>query len=96
MTYIDQVKSGDVLLRIHVQPKSSRNKIVGLHGDALKISITAPPTDGKANSELIVFLAKKLGIPKADISLKSGRQSRNKSLLLSGITVGQIKEKLTG
>lgn len=70
----------DLILNVHLQPKSSRDEICGTHGDALKIKITAPPIDGKANAHLIKFLAKQFGVAKSKIELISGETSREKRL----------------
>ena len=67
-------------LSIRVQPKASRDEIVGPYGDSLKIRITAPPVDGKANAHLIKYLAKLFGVPRASISLLSGSSGRDKRL----------------
>ncbi len=72
-----------LILSVRVQPKASRNEIKGLHGEALKISLTAPPVDGAANKACIAFLAKKLGLAKSAVEIVSGQTSRNKLLLLS-------------
>jgi uncharacterized protein (TIGR00251 family) len=71
-----------VVLNVRVQPKASRNAFRGLHGQAVKISLTAPPVDGAANNALIAFLSKQLKCPKADIEIIAGAASRNKRLLL--------------
>ena len=65
-------------LTLHIQPGAKKTEIVGLHGDALKIRLAAPPVDGKANEALLGFLAERLGIPRASLSLKSGQTSRRK------------------
>ncbi|WP_076542374.1 DUF167 family protein YggU [Shewanella sp. UCD-KL21] len=70
----------DVLLNLYIQPKASRDKIVGLHGDEIKIAITAPPIDGKANSHLIKYLAKAFKVPKSDVMLLKGLQGRHKQV----------------
>ncbi len=72
-----------LVLSVRVQPKASRNAIRGVHGEALKIALTAPPVEGAANKALIAFLAKSLHIPKASIEILSGHTSRSKRLLLS-------------
>lgn len=91
-------KSGGVALSIHVQPKSSRNKIIGLHDDALKISLTAPPVEGKANKAVIEFLSKFFNLSKRDVELLSGHQSRKKRVLLSKIDLEdatrRVREKI--
>lgn len=71
---------GRLLLTVHVQPGAKTTEVVGLHGDALKIRLAAPPVDGKANAALIDFLAGRLGVPKSAIELKSGQTSRRKQL----------------
>lgn len=70
-------------LEIYVKPNASRNAIVGRHGDRLKISLTAPPTENQANQELIKFLAKYLAIPKSQINVSKGMQSRNKLITIN-------------
>lgn len=75
-------KDGGILLSCHVQPGASRSAIVGLYGASVKIALAAPPVDGKANKELCVFLAKKLGLPKSAVSLAAGAASRDKKIFL--------------
>ncbi|QTA93703.1 DUF167 domain-containing protein [Desulfonema magnum] len=77
-----QENSDGVMFKIFVQPKSSKNAIVGLHGDALKIKLTAPPVDGAANKMCIKYLSKCLGIPKSLIEIRSGHTGRTKQILL--------------
>jgi len=69
-----------LLLHVLVQPKASKDEICGIHGDAIKIRITAPPVDGKANQYLIQFLSKNFKVPKSHIKLVSGSNSRYKRL----------------
>lgn len=59
-----------LVLRLYIQPKASRDSIVGLHGDELKVAITAPPVDGQANSHLVKFLGKQFRVAKARSSLR--------------------------
>lgn len=65
-------------LTLHIQPGAKKTEIAGLHADALKIRLAAPPVEGKANAALIAYLAQWLGLPKSAISLKSGQASRRK------------------
>jgi len=65
-------------LRVHVQPRSSKNRCCGLHGGYLKIAITAPPIEGKANKALISYLAELFGVSRKSIGLVSGEYSRTK------------------
>ncbi len=72
-----------LILNIRVQPRASQDEIVGPHGaDSLKIRITAPPVDGKANEHLIKFLAKGFGVAKSQITLISGTSGRDKRLAI--------------
>jgi uncharacterized protein (TIGR00251 family) len=73
-------------LNVRVHPGARRNAITGTHDGALKISLTTPPTDGRANAALIAFLAETLNIPRAHITLVIGATSRTKTLHLEGIT----------
>lgn len=77
-----------------IVPKSSRNKIMGLHGDALKLNVTAPPTDGSANKAVIEFIADLLSLPKASVALKSGASSRRKTLRVK-MSIAEVDAKIT-
>lgn len=70
---IEQSANG-VLLRIRVQPRASRNEIVGLHGDTVRVRLSAPPVDGQANDELIRFLSQQLDVPRSAVRLVSWSQ----------------------
>ena len=70
----------DLILRVRIQPRASRDEFVEPMDDAYKIRIKAPPVDGKANSHLIAFLAKQFGVPKGKITLENGLSSRIKRL----------------
>lgn len=73
----------ELVLQLYVQPKSSRDQWIGLHGDALKICITAPPVDGKANAHLTKFLAKSFRVAKGQIRMIRGEQGRQKCVGVS-------------
>lgn len=68
----------DIFLRLVLQPKASRDKFVGPLGDELKIAITAPPVDGKANAHLIKFLSKQFKVAKGAINIEKGSLNRHK------------------
>lgn len=68
----------DLLLDCHLQPRASRDEFAGLQGDRLKIRLTAPPVDGKANAQLLALLAKAFAVAKRDVELESGESSRLK------------------
>lgn len=76
-------QQGDLLLNLYIQPKASRDQIVGLHGDELKVAITAPPIDGKANAHLSKYLAKAFKVPKSDVHILKGELGRHKQVRIS-------------
>jgi len=78
-------KDGAVLT-VHVQPKAAHTVCVGIHGEALKIRVAAPPAGGAANRELIRFLADELSLPTAAVHIESGEGSRHKCVRLEGAT----------
>lgn len=67
-------------LRVYVQPKASQDEIVGRHGNYLKIRITAPPVEGKANTHLLKYLAKVFGVGRDQVEITSGHKGRHKQL----------------
>lgn len=71
-----------LLLALLIQPKASRDQFLGLHGDELKLAITAPPVDGQANAHLIKFLAKQFKVAKGQVSLLGGELGRHKRLAI--------------
>ncbi|WP_373777550.1 DUF167 family protein YggU [Glaesserella sp.] len=71
-----------IRLRIFLQPKASRDQIVGLHDNELKITITAPPVEGQANAHLLKFLSKLFKVPKSCIVLEKGELQRHKQILI--------------
>jgi uncharacterized protein len=89
-----RVGTEGILLTVHVQPKGSRDRISGLHGEAVKLSITAPPVDGKANQAVGRFLARFFGLPGSAVTLRSGQQSRTKKFLLQGLSLAQVRSRL--
>ena len=91
-TYIRLSEKG-VVLKVQIQTRASRDEVVGPHGDALKIRITAAPVDGAANKHLLKFLAKKLKIPQSQLSIQSGARSKNKSISIQGISATEVREQ---
>jgi len=73
-----------------VHPGARRNAITGVHDGALKVSLTTPPTDGRANQALIAFIAEQLGIPRTRVTLLTGATSRSKTLHLAGLSAVQL------
>lgn len=93
MIAIQETTAG-VTFAIKVQPRAPRNVIIGQLGEALKVSLTAPPVDGRANDACIAFFAELLRIPRASISIVSGQNSRNKVIRVAGISVQEIRNRL--
>ena len=94
-SYLHETDDG-VILRVKVQPRASRNEVVGVQGDALKVRITAPPVEGAANTQLLMALAKKLGVPRARLELRSGSTSRLKTIAIQGISAAEVRRRLGG
>ncbi len=82
MTWLVREKNS-LLLNLRLQPRASKDEIVGLRGDRLKVRITAPPVDGKANQRLIAFFARFFDVRKQDITLVSGETGRNKRIRIN-------------
>ena len=76
-----QKNPNGLTFKVFVQPRSSKNMITGIHDDALKIKLTAPPVDGAANKMCIKYLAKCLNVPKSSLKIISGLTSRSKVIL---------------
>ena len=83
------------ILKVYLQPKSSKNEIVGPFRDGIKIKITTPPIKGKANETLIRFLSKEFKIPRAQIEIIKGHHSREKTLRIAGYANPQLIESKT-
>jgi len=82
-----------VMLALHIQPGAKKTEVVGLHGEALKIRLAAPPVDGKANAALVAFIAAKVGAGRTAVEVISGLTSRAKRVRVAGIsTTDALKE----
>jgi uncharacterized protein (TIGR00251 family) len=88
------MEEAPVFLKVLLQPRASRDGIVGMHGDALKVKVTAPPLEGRANKALKKLLAERLGLPPSRIEITTGQRSREKILKISGIAKEQIERTL--
>ncbi len=91
-----QEKENCILLKIHVNPRSSKNQVTGLHGDALNVKLTAPAVEGKANKALVEFLSEYFGIKKKQVEIKSGDKSREKTVALKDVGIRNIEERIAG
>jgi hypothetical protein len=82
-------------LTLRVHPGARHNAITGTHDGALKISLTTPPTDGRANEALIAFLAERLNLPRTRINLIQGQTSRSKTVRITGLSAPEAEALLT-
>jgi len=89
-----QESAGGVTFAVKLHPRAKKNAITGEVGDALKVSLTAPPVDGKANEACIEFFAKLLKVPRSSVSIASGQASRNKILRVAGISADTARQLL--
>ncbi len=87
---------GGVVLTVHVQPRSSRNEVCGIHGEELKVRLTAPPVDDAANRLCVEFLAGLLGVAKSRVSIIAGAKSRHKTIRISDIGCKAVRTLLAG
>lgn len=89
-----EASKGRLLFKVQVQPRSSRNRVMGLQGEAVKVCLTAPPVDGAANKMCREFLAGVLGLPKSRVTLVGGHKSRLKTFAVEGLQREELREKL--
>jgi uncharacterized protein len=90
---VQDTKDG-AMLTVHVQPKASTTECVGIHGDAIKIRVAAPPVDGATNGELIRFLARQLSVSPTSMHIQSGASGRRKRVLVKGATAELVMARL--
>ena len=81
-------------LAVRVQPRASGNAVVGWENEALKVRLTAPPVEGKANKALLSFLAERLGVSKSAVSLVSGQGGRQKVVEIAGLDEAEVRRRL--
>jgi len=93
MEWMNETEHGTELF-VRVVPRAAKNEIKGVHDGALKIRITTPPIDGKANKALIEFLSKTLNCPKAEIELVRGETARRKTICIRGLTPKDIQARI--
>jgi uncharacterized protein (TIGR00251 family) len=79
---------------VKIHPRAKKNAITGQVGDALKVTLTAPPVDGKANAACIEFFAKLLNVPRSSVTIAAGQTSRNKVIRVAGLAAQQLRERL--
>jgi uncharacterized protein len=89
-----QTRDGSVSFAVRVQPRARKNAITGQVGDAIKLSLTAPPVEGAANEACVDFFAKLLRVPRSAVSIASGETGRNKVLRITGVTAEALTKAL--
>jgi len=81
-------------LKVHVQPGAKRGEVVGWRDDVLRVRVQAPPVGGRANQAVIELLAEALGVPKSQIAVQLGHASRDKLIVVDGLTAGELRRRL--
>ena len=88
--WLRETADGSLLLALHIQPGAKQTGFAGLHGEAMKLRLAAPPVDGRANAALCAFLAEFCGVPKAAVTLVSGETSRAKRVRVDKATPAAV------
>lgn len=81
-------------LNVRAQPGAKKDAVLGRHGDSLKVAVTAPPEDGRANAALVEYLKGLLGVKRSQVVLLSGERNRNKVFLIRGLTPEQVAARV--
>ena len=95
MAKIHDTASG-ATLAVKVHPRAKKNAITGELGDALKVSLTTPPVEGRANEACVEFFAKLLKVPRSSVTIASGQTSRNKIICITGVSREYVIDRLRG
>ncbi len=82
--------------KVRLVPRASQNQIVGVEGDAIKIRLTAPPVEGKANEALCKFLASVVDVPRSSVEIIAGHSSRNKVVCIRGVCLEKLERAILG
>ena len=96
MKCIIGLQNNSCVLNVYVQPRASKNRVAGVHNDSVKICITAPPVENKANEAVIRLIAGLFNLPKSAVSIKSGKHGRNKKVLISNLSLDTARKILAG
>ena len=89
-----EATAAGVRIRLRVQPRATRTEVVGGHGDALRVRLTAPPVDGAANEALVRFLAERLGVARSTVRLVAGETARTKVVSVEGLSAPEAQARL--
>jgi uncharacterized protein (TIGR00251 family) len=84
-------RDGTVTFDVRVSPRAAREKVLGVHGGALKLSLSAPPVDGAANEALVALLAQALSVPRKAVAIVHGERSRNKRVRVHGVDASAVR-----
>jgi len=93
MNWISPLIDG-VIISVRIVPRASKNELVGLMGNALKLRVCAPPVDGKANEAVVEFLSELLSVPRSRIGIRTGAKGRQKHVQVVGVTMEEVKKRL--
>ena len=89
-------RDGDAwILPVYVQPGARRERVVGVHGDAIKVAVSAPPEKGRANTALRALLARELGVRPSAVAIVSGRTGRRKEVRIEGLSADAVAHFLS-
>jgi uncharacterized protein len=83
-----------ITFAVKIHPRAKKSAITGELGDALKVSLTAPPVEGRANEACVEFFAKLLKVPRSSVTIASGQSSRNKVIRIGGVTGQYVRDRL--
>jgi uncharacterized protein (TIGR00251 family) len=86
--------AGGITFAVKVHPRAKKTALTGEIGDALKLSLTQPPVDDRANQACIEFLAKLLKVPRSSVTIASGQSSRNKVVRVAGLTADEVRQRI--
>jgi uncharacterized protein len=86
--------SGGVTFSVKVHPRAKKDAITGELGDALKLSLTSPPIEGRANDVCIEFFAKLLKVPRSSVTIASGQTSRQKTIRVVGLSADEVRKRI--
>ena len=89
-------QDGRVRFVVHVQPRAARSEVLGVYGEAMKIRLAAVPVDGKANEELVKFLARLFAVSRRDVMIVAGHGSRSKIVEVAGVTDREVHDVVAG
>ena len=93
MFAIHESDSG-VSFAVKLHPRAKKNAITGELGEALKVSLTAPPVEGRANEACIEFFSNLLKVPRSSVTIASGQTSRNKVMRVEGLSAGEVRKRI--